>query len=86
MVKLNVDMITKLGPGFNKRRADETVDHYLNRLSHIYLQEKHIDGLVRIISISDIVVCVFNLMILNILFLFLGCDSNMQESNRYLFV
>lgn len=48
MVKFNVDMITKLGPGFNKRRTDETADHYLNRLTHIYLQDKHIDGLVSI--------------------------------------
>lgn len=46
MGKLSVEMISKLGPGFNKRRADETVDHFLSRLTHIYLQEKHIDGIV----------------------------------------
>lgn len=46
MVKLTVDMITKTGPGQNKRRADETVNHYLNRLTHIYCQDKSIDEVV----------------------------------------
>lgn len=53
MVKLSVEMIAKLGPGFNKRRPDETVDHYLSRLTHIYLQEKHIDGIV--INLSTLI-------------------------------
>lgn len=53
MVKLNSEMITRLGPGFNKRRTDETTDHYLNRLTHIYLQEKHIDGLVSISKLNN---------------------------------
>ena len=48
MVKLSVDMITKFVTGQNKRRADETASHYLNRLTHIYLQEKHIDEIVSI--------------------------------------
>ena len=46
MVKLSIEMITKLGPGHNKRRSDETTTHYLNRLTHIYLQEKHIEEIV----------------------------------------
>ena len=46
MVKLTVDMITKAVPGQNKRRADETASHYLNRLTHIYLQEKNIEHIV----------------------------------------
>ena len=45
MGKLSSDMITKQGPGQNKRRADETIPHYLNRLTHIYLQEKSIEGI-----------------------------------------
>jgi hypothetical protein len=46
MVKLSVDLLTKLGPGNNKRKPDETINHYLNRLTHIYLQEKLIVGVV----------------------------------------
>lgn len=43
MVKLSIDTILKFGPGQNKRRADESVNHYLNRLTHIYYQDKSID-------------------------------------------
>jgi protein phosphatase 1 regulatory subunit 42 len=46
MVKLTIDMVAKLGPGHNKRRPDETVEHYLNRITHMYLQEKHIEEIV----------------------------------------
>lgn len=46
MVKLSVELITKLGPGHNKRRPDESTTHYLNRLTHIYLQEKNIEEIV----------------------------------------
>ena len=47
MVKLTVDTIVKLGPvGHNKRRADESVEHYLNRLTHIYFQDKRISEIV----------------------------------------
>jgi hypothetical protein len=46
MVKLTVDMISKSCTGQNKRRPDETVCHYLNRLTHIYLQEKNIEEIV----------------------------------------
>ena len=35
-------MITKTGPG-QKRRPDETIHHYLNRLTHIYYQDKGIN-------------------------------------------
>ncbi|CAF0727981.1 unnamed protein product [Brachionus calyciflorus] len=45
MVRLTVDLITKNGPGHNKRRPDESVQHYLNRLTHLNLQEKSIDKL-----------------------------------------
>ena len=46
MVKLSVDMLTKFGPGQNKRKPDESITHYLNRLTHIYLQDKSIDEIV----------------------------------------
>ena len=42
MVKLSVELITKLGPGHNKRRPDESTTHYLNRLTHIYLHQNQI--------------------------------------------
>ncbi len=46
MVKLTIEMITKQAPGQNKRRPDESVTHYLNRLTHIYYQDKSIDEVV----------------------------------------
>ena len=46
MVKLSIDMILKSGPGQNKRRTDESVQHYLNRLTHVYYQDKSIDEVV----------------------------------------
>jgi hypothetical protein len=46
MVKLTAEMITKSIAGQNKRRPDESASHYLNRLTHIYLQEKNIDEIV----------------------------------------
>ena len=46
MVKLSVEMITKSTPGQNKRRTDESISHYLNRLTHIYFQDKSINEIV----------------------------------------
>ena len=46
MVKLSMDMITKYAPGQNKRRSDESISHYLNRLTHIYFQDKSITEIV----------------------------------------
>ena len=46
MGKLSIDMIIKSVPGQNKRRADESISHYLNRLTHIYVQDKIITEIV----------------------------------------
>jgi hypothetical protein len=46
MVKLNIDIIIKSVQGQNKRRNEETVSHYLNRLTHIYVQDKSITEIV----------------------------------------
>lgn len=46
MVRLTIDMITKCSPSQNKRRADESVHHYLNRLTHIYYQDRAIDEII----------------------------------------
>jgi protein phosphatase 1 regulatory subunit 42 len=46
MVKLTVEMVTKITPGHNKRRPDETIEHYLARLTHIYYQDRSIDEIV----------------------------------------
>ncbi|CAF2438380.1 unnamed protein product [Rotaria sp. Silwood2] len=45
MVKLTPDLIAKQTPGHNKRRADETVEHYLSRLTHLPFQNRGIDSL-----------------------------------------
>jgi hypothetical protein len=46
MVKLNADLIARQVPGHNKRRADETVEHYLSRLTHLPFQNRSIDSIV----------------------------------------
>ncbi|CAF1036551.1 unnamed protein product [Rotaria sp. Silwood1] len=45
MVKLTADLIAKQTPGHNKRRADETVEHYLSRLTHLPFQNRGIDSI-----------------------------------------
>ena len=46
MVKLTADLIAKQSPGHNKRRADESVEHYLSRLTHLPCQNRGIDSIV----------------------------------------
>ena len=46
MVKLTAQLITKQAPGHNKRHADETVEHYLSRLTHLPFQNRGIDSIV----------------------------------------
>ncbi|CAF1125586.1 unnamed protein product [Rotaria sordida] len=45
MVKLTADVIAKQTPGHNKRRADESVEHYLSRLTHLPFQNRGIDSI-----------------------------------------
>jgi hypothetical protein len=54
MVKLTADLIAKQTPGHNKRRADETVEHYLSRLTHLPFQNRGIDSIVIIPYLSFI--------------------------------
>lgn len=51
MVKLTPDLIAKQTPGHNKRRADETVEHYLSRLTHLPFQNRGIESIVMFIDI-----------------------------------
>jgi len=46
MVKLTAELIAKQAPGHNKRRADESVEHYLARLTHLPFQNRGIDSIV----------------------------------------
>ncbi|CAF0748920.1 unnamed protein product [Adineta ricciae] len=45
MVKLTAELIAKQTPGHNKRRADESVEHYLARLTHLPFQDRNIDSI-----------------------------------------
>jgi len=54
MVKLTADLISKQTPGHNKRRADESVEHYLSRLTHLPFQNRGIDSIVMLICLSFI--------------------------------
>jgi hypothetical protein len=69
MVKLIADLIAKQSPGHNKRRADETVEHYLSRLTHLPFQNRGIDSIVvSIIFFSFILISIFFYLNLRILF------------------
>ena len=46
MVKLTVDLLSRSLSNHTKRHSNESVEHYLNRLTHIYCQEKSIDEIV----------------------------------------
>ena len=48
MVKLTVDLIARRTTGFTKKSRDESVSHYLRRITHLYLEDKGIDEIVRI--------------------------------------
>lgn len=47
MVKLTADLIGRQIPGHNKRRADESIEHYLSRLTHLPFQNRSIDSIVK---------------------------------------
>ena len=59
MVKLTADLIAKQTPGHNKRRADESVEHYLSRLTHLPFQNRGIDSIVTCSSCSRLFHCQF---------------------------
>ena len=42
MVKLTIELIAKT----HKRKSDENINQYLNRITHFYLQDKSIDEIV----------------------------------------
>jgi hypothetical protein len=64
MVKLTADLIAKQTPGHNKRRADESVEHYLSRLTHLPLQNRVIDSIVNILLVSFMYLCIYLFRIL----------------------
>jgi len=43
MVKLSIDLIARGTSGYTKKKKDEEMDHYLKRLTHLYLEDKSID-------------------------------------------
>lgn len=75
MVKLTVDLIAKQIPGLRKRRADESVESQLSRLTHLPLQHRMIDA---------IVTQNFRFLLLRVNLLFLGRHSAVPLVNRHL--
>ena len=47
MVRLSIDLIARGASGYTKKKKDEEMDHYLKRLTHLYLEDKSIDEVVR---------------------------------------
>ena len=48
MVKLTVDVMARGTSGYTKKKRDESLPHYLKRLTHLYLEGRHIDEIVSI--------------------------------------
>ncbi len=59
MVRLTADLIAKQTPGHNKRRADESVEHYLTRLTHLPFQNRGLDSLVTILQLPLFLYSIF---------------------------
>ncbi|KAK2174545.1 hypothetical protein NP493_791g00003 [Ridgeia piscesae] len=43
MVKLTMDLIARGTSGYTKKKRDESMQHYLKRLTHLYLEDRNID-------------------------------------------
>jgi len=43
MVKLTAGLIVRSASGYVTKLRNETVDHYLKRLTHVYLEGKSLD-------------------------------------------
>lgn len=46
MVKLTIDLIARGTSGYTKKKRDESMQHYLKRLTHLYLEDRCIDEVV----------------------------------------
>lgn len=46
MVRITADLIARCTSGYNKKKREESVDHFLKRLTHLYLEDKNIDEVV----------------------------------------
>ena len=46
MVKLTAGLIVRSSSGYSTKFRNETVDHYLKRLTHVYLERKSLDDIV----------------------------------------
>jgi protein phosphatase 1 regulatory subunit 42 len=46
MVRLTVDVIARGTSGYAKKKRDESIQHYLKRLTHLYLEDRSIDEVV----------------------------------------
>jgi len=46
MVKLTAGLIVRSASGYTTRFRNETVDHYLKRLTHVYLECKSLNEVV----------------------------------------
>lgn len=46
MVRLNIDMIARGTSGYTKKKREESMNQYLKRLTHLYLENRSIDEIV----------------------------------------
>ena len=48
MVFLTQDLIARGASGYNKRKREENIQQFLKRLTHLYLENRKIDEVVKI--------------------------------------
>lgn len=46
MVRLTMDLIARGTSGYTKKKRDENMQHYVRRLTHLYLENRGIDDVV----------------------------------------
>jgi len=60
MVKLTMDLIARGTSGYTKKKRDESMQHYLKRLTHLYLEDRNID---EIVSTYTVLIACFAILI-----------------------
>ena len=53
MVKLNAELIARGTSGYTKKKRDEGIQHYMRRLTHLYLEDRNIDDVVSIVALAE---------------------------------
>ena len=56
MVRLTMDLIIRGTSGYAKKKRDESTQHFIKRLTHLYLEDKNIDEVVRSYPVFNLII------------------------------